>query len=138
MKLEEQFLKTLPQVSADISDQLDRPLQFEISTTVHSMQAQKALGKDGLTVEFDKGYWDSLSVDLLQVLNQILATGFLPLSCIRAVTRALCVDLKILFDTFASMLMGAMEQVIHQDQTFCVPGRSMADDVFLILRSLVH
>ena len=25
-----------------------------------------------------------------------------------------------------------MEQVIHRDQTYCVPGRSMVDNVYLI------
>ncbi|TWW53509.1 Transposon TX1 uncharacterized 149 kDa protein ORF 2 [Takifugu flavidus] len=34
--------------------------------------------------------------------------------------------------TLASRLREAMEQVIHQDQTYCVPGRSIVDNVHLI------
>ena len=44
----------------------------------------------------------------------------------------LCVDYKLLSRLFASRLGKAMEQVIHQDQTYSVPGRSMVDNVHLI------
>ena len=43
-----------------------------------------------------------------------------------------CVDYKLLSKLFASRLGKAMEQVIHRDQTYCVPGRSMVDNVHLI------
>jgi hypothetical protein len=42
------------------------------------------------------------------------------------------VDYKLLSKLFASRLGKAMEQVIHWDQTYCVPGRSMVDNVHLI------
>ncbi|KAI3376858.1 hypothetical protein L3Q82_000114 [Scortum barcoo] len=44
----------------------------------------------------------------------------------------LCVDYKLLSKALANRLRGAMEQVIHQDQTYCVPGRSMVDNIYLI------
>ncbi|KAI3377827.1 hypothetical protein L3Q82_008966, partial [Scortum barcoo] len=44
----------------------------------------------------------------------------------------LCVDYKLLSKALANRLRGAMEQVIHWDQTYCVPGRSMVDNVYLI------
>ncbi len=105
------------------------------------MQGRKAPGIDGLTVEFYKEYWDILGPDLLLVLNESLASGSLPFFCRSAVVTLLpkkgnlqeiknlrpvsllCVDYKIL----SSRLRGAMEQVIHRDQTYCVPGRSMVD-----------
>ncbi|KAI3357334.1 hypothetical protein L3Q82_015491 [Scortum barcoo] len=36
----------------------------------------------------------------------------------------LCVDYKLLSKALANRLREAMEQVIHRDQTYCVPGRS--------------
>ncbi|KAI3368387.1 hypothetical protein L3Q82_008090 [Scortum barcoo] len=44
----------------------------------------------------------------------------------------LCVDYKLLSKALANRLREAMEQVIHRDQTYCVPGRSMVDNVYLI------
>ncbi|TWW59301.1 Transposon TX1 uncharacterized 149 kDa protein ORF 2 [Takifugu flavidus] len=39
---------------------------------------------------------------------------------------------KILSKTLTSRLREAMEQVIHRDQTYCVPSRSIVDNVHLI------
>ncbi|KAI3374948.1 hypothetical protein L3Q82_021473 [Scortum barcoo] len=44
----------------------------------------------------------------------------------------LCVDYKLLSKALANRLRGAMVQVIHWDQTYCVPGRSMVDNAYLI------
>ncbi|KAI3353957.1 hypothetical protein L3Q82_018450 [Scortum barcoo] len=45
----------------------------------------------------------------------------------------LCTDYKLLSKALANRLKEAMEQVIHLDQTYCVPGRSVVDNVYLIL-----
>ncbi|KAJ3583876.1 hypothetical protein NHX12_015373, partial [Muraenolepis orangiensis] len=37
----------------------------------------------------------------------------------------LCVDYKLLSKALATRLGRAVEQLIHRDQTYCVPGRSM-------------
>lgn len=39
---------------------------------------------------------------------------------------------EILSKALASRMRGAMEQAIHQDKTYCVSGRSMLDNVYLI------
>ncbi|KAI3354576.1 hypothetical protein L3Q82_019081 [Scortum barcoo] len=45
----------------------------------------------------------------------------------------LCVDYKLLSKALANRLRGKLwSKVIHQDQTYCVPGRSMVDNVYLI------
>ncbi|KAI3377310.1 hypothetical protein L3Q82_008520 [Scortum barcoo] len=107
-------------------------------------------GIDGLTVEFFKAFWDILANDILDVFNESLASGSLPLSCRRAViallpkkgnlqdiknwrpVSLLCTDYKLLSKALANRLKEAMEQVIHLDQTYCVPGRSMVDNIYLI------
>lgn len=74
----------------ETNSQLDWPLQLEeLHAALQSMQGWKAPGIDGLTVEFGKAFWDILAKDLLEVLNECLALGSLPLSCHRAVVTLL-------------------------------------------------
>jgi len=44
----------------------------------------------------------------------------------------LCSDSKILSKALANWLREVVGQVIHRDQTYCVPGRSILDNVSLI------
>lgn len=51
--------------------------------------------------------------------------------------NTLCLDYKdqrsgFLSKALASRVREHMKQVLHQDQTYCVPGRSMADNIHLI------
>ncbi|KAJ3581572.1 hypothetical protein NHX12_016498, partial [Muraenolepis orangiensis] len=106
-------------VSEEANSQLEGPLTIqELQTALQGMQGRRAPGIDGLSVEFYKAYWDVLSHDLLDVFNESLASGSMPVSRRRA--------------ALATSLGRAVEQVIHRDQTYCVPGRSMVDNVHLI------
>ncbi|KAJ4938775.1 hypothetical protein JOQ06_028241, partial [Pogonophryne albipinna] len=100
---------------SDTGQEITEPSQIrrraELQTTLQGMQGRRAPGIDGLSVEFYKAYWDVLSHDLLDVFNESLASGSMPMSCRRA--------------ALATRLRRAVEQVIHRDQTYCVPGRSM-------------
>uniref|UniRef100_A0A3Q2ZXK0 Reverse transcriptase domain-containing protein n=1 Tax=Kryptolebias marmoratus TaxID=37003 RepID=A0A3Q2ZXK0_KRYMA len=146
-----EFCQELPQVSERTNTELERPLGLqELHAALLGMQGQKSPGVDGLTVEFFRAYWDFLGGDLLDVFVESLDAGSLPLSCRRAViallpkkgnlqdiknwrpVSLLCTDYKILSKALAARLGKAMEQVIHRDQTYCVPGRSMVDNVYLI------
>ncbi len=87
---------------------------------------------------------------MLQVLNGSLSEGRLPLSCRRAIitlipkkgdltdikcwrpVSLLCSDYKLFSKTLANRLAGVMDLVIHPDQTYCVPGRSIFDNISLI------
>ncbi|KAJ3585649.1 hypothetical protein NHX12_014368, partial [Muraenolepis orangiensis] len=138
-------------VSEEANSQLEGPLTIqELQTALQGMQGWRAPGIDGLSVEFYRAYWDVLSNDLLDVFNESLASGSMPVSCRRAVitllpkkgnlqdiknwrpVSLLCVDYKLLSKALATRLGRAVEQVIHRDQTYCVPGRSMVDNVHLI------
>uniref|UniRef100_A0A3B5R4A8 Reverse transcriptase domain-containing protein n=1 Tax=Xiphophorus maculatus TaxID=8083 RepID=A0A3B5R4A8_XIPMA len=150
-ELYEEFCSKLPQVSEETNADLERPLGLqELHAALLSMQGQRSPGVDGLTVEFYKAYWDLLAQDLLEVYTESLQTGSLLLSCRRAVitllpkkgnlqeiknwrpVSLLCTDYKILSKALATRLGKAMEQVIHRDQTYCVPSRSMVDNIYLI------
>ena len=138
----------LPQVSREANSQLDSPLTpQELYAALQSMQGRKAPGIDGLTVEFYKAFWDILAHDIIEVFNESLVSGSLPLSCRRAVITLLpkkgnlqnignwrpvyllCTDYKILSKVLANRLKGTMEQILHRNQTYCVSGRSMVDNI---------
>ncbi len=145
------FYEGLPNVAEGSKAQLERPLSDqELLNALKSMEGGKSPGIDGLPVEFFKEFWSELGDDLLSVLNESLTEGFLPLSCRRAVitllpkkgnlqeiknwrpVSLLCSDMKILSKVLANRLKEVMEQVVHLDQTYCVPGRSILDNVHLI------
>ncbi len=145
------FYEGLPNVLEDSKAELERPLsEEELLNALRGMESGKTPGIDGLPVEFYKEFWAVLSEDLLAVLNESLVDGSLPLSCRRAVitllpkkgdlqeiknwrpVSLLCSDFKILSKTLANRLRNVMGQVIHLDQTYCVPGRSITDNVCLI------
>ncbi|KAI3373012.1 hypothetical protein L3Q82_023446 [Scortum barcoo] len=83
-------------------------------------------------------------------LTNCLERGRLPLSCRRAVitllpkkgdlqelknwrpVSLLCTDYKIMSKVLASRLREVMASIIHPDQTYCVPGRLISDNVTLI------
>ncbi|KAJ3593499.1 hypothetical protein NHX12_005833 [Muraenolepis orangiensis] len=128
-------------VSEEANSQLEGPLMIqELQTALQGMQGRQAPGIDGLSVEFYKAYWDVLSHDLLDVFNESLASGSMPVSCRRAVitllpkkgnlqdiknwrpVSLLCVDYKLPSKALATRLGRAVEQVIHRDQTYCVPA----------------
>lgn len=122
----------------------------ELWNALQNMEGGKAPGIDGLPVEFYRAFWEVLCEDLLDVLNESIAEGSLPLSCRRAVitllpkkgdlqeiknwrpVSLLCSDLNIFSKSLANRLREVMGQVIHPDQTYCVPGRLISDNIVLI------
>ncbi|KAI3376197.1 hypothetical protein L3Q82_016397 [Scortum barcoo] len=117
--LQEEFCSGLPQVSTETNSRLAEPLRLcELQAALQSMQGQRAPGIDGLTS----------SLTLLPKKGNLQdIKNWRPVSL-------LCVDYKLLSKALANRLREAMEQVIHRDQTYCVPGRSMVDNVYLIRR----
>lgn len=145
------FYKGLSNISKGSKEKLDKPLSgHELSAALMDMKPGKAPGVDGLPVEFFKKFWGVLGDDFLAVLNESLLDGVLPLSCRRAVVTLLpkkgdlqeiknwrpvsllCSDLKIFSKALANRLKDVMGQIIHFDQTYCVPGRSIADNICLV------
>ncbi|XP_023193817.1 tyrosine-protein kinase SYK isoform X1 [Xiphophorus maculatus] len=145
------FCSDLPRVSVDFAKELGEPMTLEeIHAALQSMEGGKAPGIDGLPSEFYRAFWSDLCVDLLEVFEESFAEGFLPQSCRRAVltllpkkgdlqeiknwrpVSLLCTDYKLLSKVLANRLKKVMEQVVHQTQTYCVPGRSMIDNISLI------
>lgn len=149
--LSDTFLNGLPKLRKKSAELLDKPLALEeLQAAVGGMQNGRTPGIDGLPVEFYKVFWTVIGQDLLDMLNASISEGKLPLSCRRAVLTLvpkkgdltdikqwrplslLCIDCRIFSKVLANRLRRVMEEVIHIDQTYCVPGRSIFDNVSLI------
>ncbi|CAM2097033.1 unnamed protein product [Caretta caretta] len=141
----------LPTVSVGDRDRLELPLSLaEFSEALRRMPTNKSPGMDGLTVEFYRAFWDILCPDLVIVWAESLQSGVLPLSCRRAVlallprkgdlcdlrnwrpVSLLSTDYKIVAKAISLRLGSVMADVIHPDQTYIVPGRSIFDNLFLV------
>ncbi|CAM2097126.1 unnamed protein product [Caretta caretta] len=141
----------LPTVSVGDRDRLELPLTLaKFSEALRHMPTNKSPGMDGLTVEFYHAFWDILGPDLVTVWAESLQSGVLSLSCRRAVLALLpkkgdlrdlrnwrpisllSTDYKIVAKAISLRLGSMMADVIHPDQTYTVPGRSIFDNLFLV------
>ncbi len=145
------FFEGLPKLDEESNESLQQHLtEQELYTAMMGMENGKSPGIDGLPIEFYKTFWPVLREDLLVVFDESLTNGFLPLSCRRAVitllpkkgdlqniknwrpVSLLCSEYKILSKTLATRLSKIIGKVIHYDQTYCVPNRSIFDNITLI------
>ncbi|KAK3547732.1 hypothetical protein QTP86_028528, partial [Hemibagrus guttatus] len=145
------FYQGLPKVSSEDNTALEGPLVLEeMQVVLNTMPGGKAPGIDGLPVEFYKFFWKELGEDLLEVLEESCRERRLPLSSRRAVitllpkkgdlqdinnwcpVSLLCTDYKVMSKALANRLRDIMDSVIQTDQTYCVPNRSIIDNVSLI------
>ncbi|KAI3351124.1 hypothetical protein L3Q82_005602 [Scortum barcoo] len=155
LKLFIESAKPLTKTSGDVETEANTKLEAQLTpqelyAALMSLKSGKAPGIDGLPVDFYKSFWSVLGEDLLEVFNDCLERGRLPLSCRRAVitllpkkgdlqelknwrpVSLLCTDYKIMSKVLASRLREVMASIIHPDQTYCVPGRLISDNVTLI------
>ncbi|KAJ4933762.1 hypothetical protein JOQ06_006573, partial [Pogonophryne albipinna] len=114
------FCRGLPTVSEETNKELDGPLtEEELCAALKSMQGGKAPGIDGLPPERAVLTLLPKKGDLQEIKN------WRPVSL-------LCTDYKLLSRALSSRLRKVMDQVVDRTQTYCVPGRSIVDNVSLI------
>ncbi|CAM4574004.1 unnamed protein product [Lepidochelys kempii] len=124
----------LPMVSVGNRDRLELPLTLaEFSEALRCMPTNKSPGMDGLTVEFYRVFWDILGPDLVTVWAESLQSGgdLRDLRNWRPVSL-LSTDYKIVAKAISLRLGSMMADVVHPDQTYTVPGRSIFDNLFLV------
>ncbi|KAK3522519.1 hypothetical protein QTP86_017665 [Hemibagrus guttatus] len=148
------FYQGLPKFSSEDNAALEGSLvPEELQVALNTMPGGKAPGIDSLPVEFYKFFWKELGEDLLEVLEESCRERCLPLNSQRAVitlvpkkgdlqdiknwhpVSLLCTDYKVMSKALANRLRDIMDSVIHviqTDQTYCVPNRSIIDNVSLI------
>ena len=114
------------------------------------LEKNKTPGLDGLTTEFFQLFWPLLKTDFLSVISYICETGTSPQSFRRAVitllpkkgdlsdiknwrpVSLLNTDYKIFTRTLSNRLTKCIDSVIHPDQSYCIPGRTIHDNISLI------
>ncbi|KAK3514786.1 hypothetical protein QTP70_031014, partial [Hemibagrus guttatus] len=140
-----------PKVSSEDNAALEGPLVLEeLHAALSTMSGGKAPGVDSLPLELYKFLWKELGEDLLEVLEESRRERCLSLSSRRAVitllpkkgdlqdiknwrpVSLLCTDYKVMSKALANRLRDIMDFVIQTDQTYCVPNRSIIDNVSLI------
>ncbi len=145
------LLSDLPQLSMKDKKDLESLLTMaELSRAVQELNPGKSPGLDGLSAEFYKAFWNLIGQDFYDVLVESIEREMLPLSCRRAVLTLipkkgdlgclknwrpislLCVDLKIFSKALTNRLKTCIETVIHNDQSYCIPNRTIFDNLFLV------
>ena len=141
----------LPRLSHEESMNLDSPFTLEeVKNAVMQLGRNKSPGLDGLSSEFYQFFWPTLKNDLLSVLNHAIISGDLPHSFRKAVitlipkkgdladianwrpVSLLNNDYKILAKVLANRLKLYIGNIVHEDQSYCVPGRQIYDNLHLI------
>lgn len=122
----------------------------EVEEAMRSLKMGSAPGCDGLPIEVYKAFWPQMGPDLLEVFNESLAHGQLPLSMRtghvtllykkgprellsnwRPITL-LTADYKILAKVITRRLGSVLGSVVHPDQTCGVPGRTCSLNLVLV------
>ena len=124
--------------------------EHELNKALLSMENNKSPGLDGLTTNFYKHFWHILGPHLTNILNSAYENGSLALSQRRGVISLLFkkgdrtklknwrpitplnTDYKILTKALANRLQQTLPLLIHTDQTACIPGRTINDNLRLI------
>jgi len=146
-----QLLQQLPTITEEQSRTLDSALSFqELTEAVTQMSTGRSPGIDGLPVDFYKAFWKIIGRDFYEVVQKCFNDKLLPKSCQRAVlallpkkgdlsllknwrpVSILTSDYKIIAKLLANRMKCVLGDIIHQDQSYCIPGRTIHDNIFLI------
>ena len=120
---------------------------MEMKRALFSMANNKSPGSDGISAEFYKTFWSLLQDDLRDVSNEWTAKKRLGNTQANAVITCLHkkgerndirnwrpvsllnVDYKILTKTMANRVTKVLPSIINEQQTACVPGRCMTNNI---------
>ena len=127
----------------------------ELTTSVKSLNNNKAPGPDGFTVEFYSKFWDLLGPHILDVINLCFSEGELCDSMKSSATRLiykkrgdiknlknwrpislLNADYKICSKAITLRLSKVLDSIIDCDQTCSVPGRSISSNIVTLRDTL--
>ncbi len=147
----DELLKDLPCISSEHKEALETEISFEeLTAAVMSLSLGRSPGINGLPTEFYRTFWKIIGSDYFEVVKDCIYKGILPKSCQRAVlallpkkgdltmlknwrpVALLCVDYKILSKCIANRLNKVLCEIIHKDQSYCVKGRSITDNLHLM------
>ncbi|KAJ8029421.1 hypothetical protein HOLleu_28804 [Holothuria leucospilota] len=122
----------------------------ELFDALKSMKPDKSPGLDGLTPQFYKAFWSEWEEILMRLVHEIYNAGTLSNSMkigmitlipkkgdLRKLTNwrpisLLNTDYKIISKALATRLSKVISTLVSEDQSCCVPGRNIADNVILM------
>jgi hypothetical protein len=138
--------RVIPEMNA----KLTAPIEIsELEHAVKLMAKEKALGPDGVTIEFFKVYWKLVSADFLAMINQSFAADSLPPAVLRGLITLLHKEgdrqplgnyrpitlLNTTYKFFAKTLQLRLQPVlielISPDQSAFLPMRYILDNIVL-------
>ena len=123
---------------------------LECHEALSRMQFGKSPGSDGLPPEFYSCFWGLLGRDLVETLNFSFREGFLSASQRRGILRLLLkkddplslknwrpisllnLDYKIATKALSNRIRNVFPNILREDQTCGVPGRSIFKNLFLL------
>jgi len=142
-----------PQIDVAVADDLDKPIELDaILKGIQLMQSGKAAGPDGFPIDFYKMFAKNLAPLLLDMYNDSLANGFLPLTITQASISLLLKrdknpdecgnwrpisllnsDVKLLAKVLACRLDPCLPKIISEDQTGFIRGRQLSSNIRRLL-----
>ena len=157
-EMQETFFSSLERrLSQEDSASCEGPLTpDECLSALRGMASNKTPGVDGLPKEFYLTFWDTLGPDLVSVLNSAHDSGLLSYSqrhgAITLIFKKgskpecknyrpislLCVDYKIASRVICGRLRGVIGSIVSEDQTCCVPGRFIGENIRLLQDAVTY
>lgn len=149
-----QELPSLNQTDSEKCEQIIT--QEEIHEAIKSAKLNRASGMDGLPIEFYKFFWDDIKTLLTKLIKNFQQTGELPLSMKKIVVTPIpkpgdrtelknwrpislmnC-DYKIITRIFGRKIADVISSLLTSDQSYCVPGRTIYNNLHLIRNIIRH
>lgn len=133
-------------------DTLEQDLSCEeLKNALDKMPSNKSPGPDGITAEFYKMFWPELKPILIEIYQTMSESKQMSRSMSRGVITLiyknkgdkkslknwrpislLNVDYKIIAKVIANRMKGVLRSIISEEQTCCIPGRDIADNIMSI------
>ena len=152
INLANDFLTDVPKLTQDDSILCEGKIdKEEILKALKQMDNFKSPGSDGLPKDFYLTFFDIISDVLVSVYNNVYEEGSLSdtqkLSYITLICKdinnasnmknyrpiSLCnVDYKIISKVLTNRLSNVMDTIVFKDQTCCIKGRSIFDNIHLL------
>uniref|UniRef100_A0A803JST4 Reverse transcriptase domain-containing protein n=1 Tax=Xenopus tropicalis TaxID=8364 RepID=A0A803JST4_XENTR len=149
---------TLPTLPQEFNETLIQDItETEIYEAIKAFPPRKAAGSDGLPIEIYQRFHKELTPHLTKLYNNALTAGTLPPSLYNATIvllskpgkdpkysdsyrpiSLLTTDIKILAKVLANSLGKVILQLVHEDQTGFMPGKSTAPNIRRLYTNLTY